>query len=318
MTRMRLFSIGLLVALLASLPTRPAQAADTSGTPGTGTILSITFSTDAVTSITTVLVTYQDDASQVQKARISLETAITLELVIPNAEMIGQNVEIEAPADPAVPAALLTSGLVTGLVFVTDSLTGITALEVSLTDLLGVEQIVSLDLATALEMDLIIANEEKISTPLEIEPDDLLESGSYPRVLSMLGIFFETSPGVTLDQLTAYREAGFGYGVIAQACWLATTLGGDATLLDQILTAKSTGDFNAIILPDGTSVANWGQLRHAVNIEHGQNLGSIVSGRADDQDSSSSTETSTESRDHGKGHRQDRGNGHRNGNGGQK
>jgi len=315
MTRMRLFSIGLLVALLASLPARPAKAAEASGTPGTGTILSIAFSTDAVTSITTVLVTYQDDASQVQKARISLETAITLELVIPNAEMIGQNVEIEDPADPA---ALLTSGLVTGLVFNTDSLTGITALEVSLTDLLGVPQAVSLDLATALELGLITANEAMISTPLEIEPDDLLESGFYPRVLSMLGIFFGTSPGITLDQLTDYREAGFGYGVIAQACWLATTLGGDATLLDQILTAKSTGDFNAIILPDGTSVANWGQLRHAVNIEHGQNLGSIVSGRADDHDSSSSTETSTESRDHGKGHRQDRGNGHRNGNGGQK
>jgi hypothetical protein len=316
MTRMRLFSIGLLVALLASLPTRPAQAADTSGTPGTGTILSITFSTDTATSITTVLVTYQDDANQVQKARISLETAITLELIIPNAEMIGQNVEIEDPADPA---ALLTSGPVTGLVFVTDSLTGITSLEVSLTDLLTNEPIVvNLDLATALEMGLIAANEEKISIPPEFEPDDVLESGSYPRVLSMLGTFFGTSPGVTLDQLTAYREAGFGYGVIAQACWLATTLGGDATLLDQILTAKSTGDFSAIILPDGTSVVNWGQLRHAVNIEHGQNLGSIVSGRADDQDSSSSTEASAESRDHGKGHRQDRGNGHRNGNGGQK
>ena len=312
MTRMRLFSISLLVALLSSLPASPAQAADTSGTPGTGTILSITFSTDAVTSITTVLVTYQDDANQVQKAHISLETAITLELVIPNAEMIGQNVEIEDPA------ALLTSGLVTGLVFNTDSLTGITALEVSLTDLLGVPQVISLDLATALELGLITANEAMISTPLEIEPDDILESGSYPRVLTMLGIFFGTAPGVTLGQLTAYRDAGFGYGVIAQACWLATMLGGDAALLDQILTAKSTGDFSTISLPDGTSVANWGQLRHAVNIEHGRNLGSIVSGRADDQTPSSSTETSAESKDHGKGHRQDRGNGHRNGNGGQK
>ena len=315
MIRMKLLSIGLLVAMLASMPASPARAAETSTTPGSGTILSITFSTDPGTSITTVLVTYQDNASQAQKARISLETAITLELVIPKAEMVGQNVEIKDPTDPAV---LLTSGLVTSLVFIPDLLTGITSLEVKLTDTLNVEQTVTLDLATALEMGLLSVNETKISTEIEIEADDILESGAYPRVLTILGTFFGFAPGVTFDQLTAYREAGFGYGEIAQACWLAARLGGDSALLDQILLAKKSGDYSALILPDGTVVSNWGQLLKATRSEHGQNLGSIVSGRADPTGSPSADETSVETRGHGKGHQHTRGNGHRNGGGGDK
>lgn len=313
MIRMKLFSIGLLVAMLASMPASPVQAAEASTTPGSGTILGITFSTDPGTSITTVLVTYQDDANQAQKARVSLETAITLELVIPNAEMIGQNVEIKDPTNPAV---LLTSGLVTSLVFIPDPLTGITSLEVKLMDPLDIEQIVSLDLATALEMGLLTANEAMISTRIELEADDILESGTYPRVLTILGTFFGFAPGVTFDQLTAYREAGFGFGEIAQACWLAARLGGDSTLLDQILQAKKSGDYSALILPDGTVVSNWGQLLKATRSEHGQNLGSIVSGRADPPGSPSGGETSAETRGHGKGHQHNHGNGHRNGNGG--
>ncbi len=313
MFRMKLFSIGLLVAILTSMPANPAQAAETSTTPGSGTILSINFSTDPGTSITTVLVTYQDDTNQAQKARISLETAITLELVIPNAEMDGQNVEIKDPTDPAV---LLTSGPVTSLLFIPDPLTGITSLEVKLTDPLNIEQIVSLDLATALEMGLLAANEAMISTRIELKADDILESGTYPRVLTMLGTFFGIAPGVTFDQLTAYREAGFGFGEIAQACWLAAKLGGDSALLDQILQAKKSGDYSALILPDGTVVSNWGQLLKATRSEHGQNLGSIVSGRADPPGSPSAGETSAETRGHGKGHQHNHGNGHRNGNGG--
>jgi hypothetical protein len=313
MFRMKLFSIGLLVAILASMPANPAQAAETSTTPGSGTILGIAFSTDPGTGATTVLVTYQDDASQAQKARISLETAITLELVIPNAEMYGQNVEIKDPADPAL---LLTSGLVVSLVFIPDPVTGITSLEVKLTDPLDIEQTVNLDLATALEMGLLSVNEDKISTGIEIQPEDILESGNYPRVLTILGTFFGFAPGVTFDQLTGYREAGFGYGEIAQACWLAARLGGDSALLDQILQAKETGDFSALILPDGSVVSNWGQLLKATRGEHGQNLGSIISGRADPPGSPSGGETSAETRGHGKGHQHNLGNGHRNGNGG--
>jgi hypothetical protein len=315
MIRMKLFSIGLLVAMLASMPASPVQAAEASTTPGSGTILGINFSTDPGTSITTVLVTYQDDASQAQKARISLETAITLELVIPKAEMVGQNVEIK---DPAEPTALLTSGLVTSLVFIPDPLTGVTSLEVKLTDPLNVEQTASLDLATALEMGLLAVNEARISTEIEIEADDILESGSYPRVLTILGTFFGFAPGVTFDQLTAYREAGFGFGEIAQACWLAARLGGDSALLDQILQAKKSGDFSGLILPDGTVVSNWGQLLKATRGEHGQNLGSIISGRAEPPGSTSIDETSVETRGHGKGHQHNHGNGHRNGDGGDK
>ncbi len=97
---------------------------------------------------------------------------------------------------------------------------------------------------------------------------------------------------------------------------MATQPGGDATLLDQILTAKQSGDFSTIVLPDGSSPTNWGQLRRAVLTDPHQNLGQIMSGHADPLAITPPTEpaATTMMQGSGNGH----GNGHGHGKGGKK
>lgn len=307
MTRNKILSIVLIVAMLAAIPVSLAHAATGTSVLGTGTVQSITFDTDPVTSITTVLVTLLDDVGQAQKARLSLETAITKGLVIPNTVMIGQPLEITDPT--------ITSGIVDSLVFVPDSLTGITSLTVTLTDALSVEQVVSLDLARALLLGLISTNTVMLDTPIVIDPLLILESATYSKNVTILGTYFGTALGLTDDQLAAYKEAGFGYGVIAQASWMATQLKGNATLLDKILAAKSTGDFSTLILPDDTIAANWGQLRKAVLTDPHQNLGRIMSGKADPLTTSTTTTTTSTTSAATQGYGKGNSNGHRNGNG---
>lgn len=272
MTRIKLISVIILVAILTSIPVSMAHAA-----AGAGTILGITFDTDPVTGTTTVLVTLLDDTGVAQKARISLETAITLGLVIPNDLMIGQTVVVPDPIDPTI----MLSGVVNTLAFVTDPLTGVTTLTVTLTDALSVVQVVNLDLAGALLLDLITTNPAMINTPVVIDPPDILDSETYSEKVTKLAAYFGNTLGLTYDLLAAYEEAGIGYGVLAQACWMATQLRGDSALLDQILAAKTSGDYSTLILPDGTSPTNWGQLRKAALTDPHQNLGRVVSGHAD-------------------------------------
>ncbi len=319
MTRNKIFALLVIVAMLAAIPVGVAHAATGTSTPGTGTIQSIAFDTDPVTSITTVLVTLLDGAGLTQQARISEETAITLALVIPDATMVGQPVVITDSIDPTI---VLMSGTLDSLVFVTDPVTLVTSLTVTLTDATSVVQTASLDLASALALKLITTDNTLIGTPIVIDPLLILEAATYSANVSMLETFFGPALGLTSDQLAAYEEAGFGYGVIAQACWMATRLGGDAALLDQILTAKNTGDFSTIILPDGTVAANWGQLRQAVLTDPHQNLGRIMSGHADPIITSTTTTpaptTSTTTHGNSNGNGNGHGGGKDNGNGGKK
>ncbi len=74
---------------------------------------------------------------------------------------------------------------------------------------------------------------------------------------------------------------GFGYGEIAQACWMSKMLVGDASLCQTILQDKMSGDYSGLTLPGGVTVSNWGQLKQAVFVHEGKmNLGQIVSGHA--------------------------------------
>lgn len=316
MTRNKIFSFVLIfamaAALFAAIPASIAQAA--TGTLGSGTILSISLVKNPKTSKATGLVTLLDEAGATQKISISLETAITMELVIPNAKMVGKDVVIK---DPLNPKMVLTSGVVDSLVFVTDSLTKISSLKVTLTDASDVEQVVSLNLSKALSLDLISPNLEKFTTSIVIDPADILKSTTDVKGITTLETYFGTALGVTGDELAAYKAAGFGYGEIAQACWMATQLSGDAALLDQILMAKQSGDFSGLVLPDGATANNWGQLRKAVLTDPHQNLGQIMSGHATPLAITTPTETpeplmSTQGSNHAHG------NGHGHGKGGKK
>lgn len=105
-------------------------------------------------------------------------------------------------------------------------------------------------------------------TTVEINPITLL-----------LSEFFVVDPGA----VQGYHEDGYGFGVIAQALWIARGLNDDSTTAGLILEAKKTGDYSAFTLPDGTTPKNWGQFKKAV-LDKKNNLGVIVSGHADNGD----------------------------------
>lgn len=130
-------------------------------------------------------------------------------------------------------------------------------------------------------------------------------------VLNKLNTFFEPL-GITETAIQDYHDGGAGYGVIAQALWMTALLGGDATLFDQLMAAKLSGDFSGIVLPDGTIVTNWGALRKDLLTGGKYNLGQIMSGKAILPDSKETTIPTT----HGKSDLNNHGNnGGGNGNG---
>jgi hypothetical protein len=306
MNRNRFLSVLLAVAMLASIPVMVSAAPATS-TPVNGTILSISPVTDPTTKVTTVIVDLLNGAGLAEKVSISLDTAVKMGLVVPaiNTLIIGTSVNLSSTL----------SGVVNSLVLVTDPLTGITSQTVTLTDLSNVVHVVSLNLSDALSLGLITTTVDttKIGTPIALDPTVVLASTTYNKTVTKLGTFFGTL-GVTFDQLAAYQAAGFGYGVITQAAWMTAQLGGNAALLDQILVAKSTGNYSGLALPGGATVTNWGQLRKLVLTNPHQNLGSIMSGKAAPLVAPVTTST-TASNANGKGNNKGNGNGNGNGKG---
>jgi hypothetical protein len=217
-----LFGLAITAALLVML-TGTVFAQET--TPNlTGTVQSITLETDPTTGETSVEVTLVDDLGEVQTVRISLETAIALNLVAP---------------DPTVVSYVVV--------------------------------------------------EAAIGTTVSFGPTEILEEitgedESLHPVGSALSDFFNTLLGVDYDTLMANHEDGIGFGVLAQALWMTKTLGGDTEMFQVILDAKTSGDYSAVLLPDGSTPTNWGQFRKAVFTDKKtakNNLGSIRSGHAE-------------------------------------
>ena len=196
-------------------------------TPVTGTIQSITTETD-VNGVATVLVTLLDDQGAAQTIRLSVDTAVTLNLVT---------------LDPTTQEP--------------------------------------------------VVDETQVGQPVEIDPatvipDEAPVEESVHPIAWLLAEFFGEDPSI----VEGYHEDGFGFGVIAQSLWMSQNVGGDASLAGQILEAKQSGDYSAITLsdgtaltlPDGTVPTNWGQFKKAL-LDKKNNLGVIVSGQADQDDS---------------------------------
>ena len=267
--------------LLTIFPLSQVFAAPASAV-GEGTITAIVMETDIATAITTVVVTLEDGAGLIQTVRLSLESAIAEGLVIPDISLIDPLVVVDI-LDPADLTLALASGGIVDLAFVTDPAP--TTLSVSMVDPEDttdpqVITVHSFDLETAVINSLIIMDETKIGTAAAFDPAIILDSTEFGKVVSKVGSFFATNLGVDYAALQAYQDDGFGYGEIVQAAWMAYLLDGDASTLDQILTAKASGDYSGIVLPDGSTADNWGQLRKAVLTDPKQNLGQIVSGKA--------------------------------------
>jgi hypothetical protein len=103
--------------------------------------------------------------------------------------------------------------------------------------------------------------------------------GANPVDSALTG-FFCGGGALGGDTIEGLHQDGYGYGLIAQACFMAEALG---TSCGDVLDAKSSKDFSGLGLPDGTDVTNWGQLRKFVlgeEVKSLTNLGAIQSGRA--------------------------------------
>ena len=238
------------------------------------------------------------------------KTKLLASILLASAVLFAQ-VGLVAAAPSAQDATLMT-GTIQSITTETDT-NGVTTVIVTLLDDLGVTQTVRLSVDTAAELGLVtldpvtsepVVDETQIGQPVQIDPvtvipDETPEEPVHP-IAALLAAFF----GEEANIVNEYHENGFGFGVIAQAMWMSKNLNEDASLAGLILDAKKSGDYSEFILPDGSTPTNWGQFKKAV-LEKKNNLGVIVSGNADPDDS---TNSSTE-KEHGNGKDKDKGKG---------
>jgi hypothetical protein len=196
----------------------------------------------------------------------------------------------------AAPVAQAATGMIVSVVPETDT-NGVTnTVLVTYLDSAGVQQSVQISLATAVSLGLVTVDTTvtpnvvtvvaKIDDPVTIDPATVIpdqgpgEEDIHP-IAAILARFFNVEPGV----VQGYHDDGYGFGVIAQAMWMAKSLGeGDMADAGLVLQAKKTGDYSAFTLPDGTTPTNWGQFKKAVMGKDKKNLGIIVSGHANNDE----------------------------------
>ncbi len=211
---------------------------------------------------------------------------------------------------------------------------GNTIIVVMLTDNLGKSQTVNLSVDTAVTLGLVTKNpdgsitvNDVVGQSVAIDASTVLtdpcksSEGAQQPVGKALSDYFCRSLGLDYDTVQAYHADGFGYGEIAQACFMSQALGGDAALCGSILDAKKSGDFSSLVLPNGDTPKNWGQLKKDVlsqEVKSLTNLGAIVSGRANNSSNTTtdvtgpnggSTNLSASGKDHSHGHGQGQGGG---------
>jgi len=208
-------------------------------------------------------------------------------------------------ASPRAQDTTPITGTIQSIATETDT-NGVTTVLVTLLDDLGATQTVRLSVDTAVTLGLVtvdpVSNEvavdvTQVGQAIEIDPTTVIpdepttEEPIHP-IAALLAAFFGEEGSV----VNSYHEDGFGFGVIAQALWMSKNLNDDASLAGLILEAKKSGDYSAFTLPDGSSPTNWGQFKKAA-LQKKNNLGMIVSGQADSED----TLTPPAERDHGNG-----------------
>jgi len=202
-------------------------------------------------------------------------------------------------AAPPLQEGVIT-GKVTALECGTDS-EGNTTILVTL-DVEGTEQTVEITLAAAVELGLVTLGEGDVpdcseeafaaivaalSEDVTIDPEDVVraeeEEPKHP-VGAALAIYFADL--TDYDTIMGAHEDGFGFGfgVIAQALFMADKMEGDADTFLAILEAKKTGDYSGFVFEDGSSPKNWGQFRKAVLKGEKVNLGTVMSDKNKDKD----------------------------------
>jgi len=233
------------------------------------------------------------------------------------AAVLFAQVGVVAAAPPAQDPTPIT-GTISTIVLETDE-NGTTTVVVTLVDENEVEQTVRLSVETAASLKLIkvdsttglpvldpttglpVVDETKIDTTVEIDPttvipDEPTEEEDVHPIAALLASFFGVDDSIVND----YHEDGFGFGVITQALWMSKNIseseGGDAELAGCILDAKRNGTYSECFdFGDDPVPTNWGQFKKAFS-EKKNNLGFIVSGKAEDD-----TTDATTQQEHGNG-----------------
>jgi len=196
----------------------------------------------------------------------------------------------------AAPAQTTTiDGTVQSCETATDGFTGETIVVCVINLTGGATQTIRLSVDDAVAYELALVEEDGTVTiiategqEVSIEEDALLtdpcvmpDDAGHP-ISRILAGYFCSDLGTSYDDVQTLHESGFGFGEIAQACFMALKLEGTGDLCADILYAKKSGDYSSLNLPDGTTASNWGQLRKAVlgHEKNSSNLGSVVSDSA--------------------------------------
>jgi len=204
-------------------------------------------------------------------------------LAVPTFQVFAENPVVEP-----------VTGIIQTITPLTDPITGDVTVRVALRTADGVlpvtyslENAATLGLVTATAdiPPVVTVVESMIGQTLTVDPTLVLETGELVTqpVAVTLGDFLSGVLGVDGATLMTYHEQGLGFGEIAQAGFMSLALNGDSTVFASILNAKKSGDYSAIVLPDGSTASNWGQLRKSVftNEKNLKNLGAVMSGRVE-------------------------------------
>ncbi len=176
----------------------------------------------------------------------------------------------------AAQEATLISGTVQSITLESDPTTGVVTVVVNLVDLDQVSQTVRVSQETAIELGLVlldgdgnpVINELALGETVDIDPTTVIADQQEPQhpVGGALATFFSDIEGVDYDTIMSAHKDGVGFGVIAQALWVTSELGGDSQLFQDLLYAKLHNDYSAFrdFTEDGTTPKSWGQLRKAL------------------------------------------------------
>ena len=202
--------------------------------------------------------------------RMKLALGIVLTIIL----LIGQvGGVLAAPLSQDAPPI---QGAVQGITLESDPATGVITVIVDVMNPSQSMQQVRLTQETAVALGLVlldgdgnsVINKHALAKTVEIDPTTTIPEKKEQQhpVGNALATFFSDVEGIDYDTIMSAHENGVGFGVIAQALWLASELGGDSQLFQDLLYAKEHNDYSAFgdFTDDGTTPKSWGQLRKAL------------------------------------------------------
>jgi hypothetical protein len=197
-------------------------------------------------------------------------------------------------AAPALQSPAPITGKVEKITLETDPNSGITTVIIDVLDADQVVQTLRVSQETArVPLGLIVLNGDgnpvinklALGKPVEIDPTTVIpdqEKSQHPVGSALARFFSDIADEENLyNAIMDAHNQGVGFGVIAQALWLTSELGGDSQLFQDLLYAKVHKDYGAFsdFTEDGTTPKSWGQLRKALLSK--KSLGIVMSNHDD-------------------------------------